>query len=141
MLRNAYLDGINWAISFASVFSQHCPRLTTTHNWLIKTSCKGHNSRSQLKRAVTEQLQSRGQSSCTSYPTMLRLLWVVKIRRQVNYGYYLVKQSALLIKQWKHPTRMKSFNCICHAILNKYNPFFSGIKTCLVLLFIKDFKI
>uniref|UniRef100_A0A2P2LJ24 Uncharacterized protein LOC107407915 n=1 Tax=Rhizophora mucronata TaxID=61149 RepID=A0A2P2LJ24_RHIMU len=40
MLGNAYLDGIYWAISFASSLPKHCPWFTTTHNWLVKSSIK-----------------------------------------------------------------------------------------------------
>lgn len=38
MLRNAYLNGIYWGISFAPIFSEHSPWLTTAHNWLVKTT-------------------------------------------------------------------------------------------------------
>lgn len=38
VLRNAYLDGVYWSISFASIFLEHSPWLPTTHYWLIKPS-------------------------------------------------------------------------------------------------------
>lgn len=37
MLRNAYLNGIQWGISFASCFLKHCSWLTTAHDGLIKS--------------------------------------------------------------------------------------------------------
>uniref|UniRef100_A0A2P2LJ06 Uncharacterized protein n=1 Tax=Rhizophora mucronata TaxID=61149 RepID=A0A2P2LJ06_RHIMU len=56
MLGNAYLDGIYWAISFASSLPKHCPWFTTTHNWLVKSSCK-HKS-CKVKRVEVSKIEN-----------------------------------------------------------------------------------
>jgi len=93
MLRNAYLDGVKWRISLPSNFPQHCPWLTTTHDGLIKTSCKVRG-----WRLIKQYLISWGRWNHRALLVCRaeHHQWNVNSSGIWNYAWYRYVQSALI---------------------------------------------